>query len=800
MKQIRQAAAAWLAAVIGAGSCITAAPVFSAEDVLTDTGICYTESTDTIQNPGMGYTSTLWYRCAPGKTAVQNPSGSLVLMFIDIGAFSSGENGTKNEDGSYTPGTDYPLDDTFFSALRGTFANCRSNGSTVALRFRYDDDGTQNPEPATFEMLKSHIQQIADSKLLEEYQDILMFVESGFVGCYGEQWGGKYCSLEQKAELLDLLLDVVPDPIPVTVRTPNIFAKWVGIDQKSLADWVSEPGSRAARVGLFDDGYMGSDSDLGTYANRAAETAWLGRQTLTSYFGGEFSGNLEFAKQYDTYLPENAIPEMYRTHLSYINSNIFGLYDSYTFGAQYDVPDVDNSAYYGLTVRQFIRDHLGYRFVIRKAEITPTVTQGGVLRLKFSVENTGFANPIRNQKAELFLEKDGCYIRTEIPVDPTQWRSCAVSTEDISVRIPGGLEPGEWKVCLKLSVGNNTVPETHLRSVRFANDGIWNAGLGANEIGNIQVTAAQDPVLLTHTGFGTGDGTVYTINRLQLTDGAVSHGGELGTPAAETESGKIYLHNDEQYLYITATYDPTAQSEVHNISLNNDSNQTRYWMYYTNGGFVYFNHGDYTGCLQKHTPGVVEFRIPFGPVMELEQGITLSKIRYFLQDEANEWAVCSDVTAETYTLKPDFPVYTAKRTVTLHAGASLTLSVADGAAAPAQYQWFHDGEAISGAVQNTWTLADAGTASEGLYTVQITSAAGTVKTAEICEVIHITGQSPKGDVNADGSVNTADAVLLLQYLLAQKTALPDALAADSDGNGCVNASDLSVLKQILLSG
>ncbi|MBP0966415.1 MAG: DUF4832 domain-containing protein, partial [Oscillospiraceae bacterium] len=624
MKRLRQTAAAVLSVLLGAGSMLMPLHTEAAEEPVTETGISCSESIETILNPGIGYTSTLWYRCAPGKTAVQNPSGALVLMFIDIGAFSSGENGTTDSDGNYTPGKDYELDEAFFTGLRGTFENCRQNGCTVAVRFRYDDDGTQNPEPATFDMLKHHIQQIADSRLLNDYQDILMYVESGFVGCYGEQWGGKYCSLKQKAELLDLLLDVVPDPVPVTVRTPNIFAEWAGIEQKALANWHSEPGSRSARVGLFDDGYMGSDSDLGTYSDRAAETEWLGRQATTSYFGGEFSGNLEFARKYDTYLPQNAIPEMYKTHLSYINSNIFGLYDNYTFGAEYDVPGADNSAYYGQTVRKFIRDHLGYRFVIRKASMTKVAAQGSSIQLDFSVENTGFANPVREQKAELLLENSGNYIRTQIPLDSRKWRSCTVTDEQVRVQLPGGLAPGNWKVYLKLSVGNNPTAQTHFRSVRFANDGIWNTALGANYIGTVNVTKTDDPALLTHTGFGIGDGTLYTINGLRITDGAVSYDGEPGAPAAETESGRLYLHNDEQYLYITATYEPTAQSEVHNFSLYNGTE--RYWIYYSSGGFVYFNHGEYTGCLQKHTPGVVEFRIPFGPVMNLEPGVILSKI------------------------------------------------------------------------------------------------------------------------------------------------------------------------------
>ena len=108
-------------------------------------------------------------------------------MFIDIGAFSSGANGTTAEDGTYTEGTDYDLDDTFFTNVRATFENCRKNGCMIAVRFRYDANGKTNPEPATFEKMLSHIQQIQDNGLLEDYKDILAFVESGFVGAWGEQ-------------------------------------------------------------------------------------------------------------------------------------------------------------------------------------------------------------------------------------------------------------------------------------------------------------------------------------------------------------------------------------------------------------------------------------------------------------------------------------------------------------------------------------------------------------------------------------------------------------------------------------
>lgn len=754
----------------------------------------FAESTETINNPGMGYTTTLWYRCKPGNTPVQNPVGALVLMFVDIGAFSCGENGVTADDGTYTPGTDYPLDDAFFAGLRGTFANCRRNGSTVALRFRYDDDGTCNPEPATFDMLKSHIRQIGESGILSEYSDILMYVESGFVGCYGEQWGGKYCSLEQKAELLDLMLDIVPDPIPVTVRTPNIFAKWAGISTAELGEWTSEPDSRAARVGLYDDGYMGSDSDLGTYGNREAETAWLGRQAVTSYFGGEFSGNLEFAQKYETYLPQNAIPEMYRTHLSYINSNIWSLYQNYTFSADFDVPDGDHSAYYGQNVQKYIRDHLGYRFVLRGTELPEKAAQGDTMKLRFSVENTGFANPIRAQKAELLLERDGNYLRTAIDIDSRKWRSCTTTDEALSVPLPCGLPAGQWNVYLKLSVGENTIPQLAMRSVQFANAGIWNAALGANLLGTVTVTENAGS---TQTAFGSdAQPQMFTVNGLHLTDGVRSNAQEYGEPAAESDSGKLYLANDEQYLYIAAEFAESGTAPVFNIQLKNTADSTDYWLYYASNGFIYFNHGTPDGCLQKHSGNFVEFRIPFGDVMGIADGVTLSNVRFFLQDSADEWKLLSDVRAPEYTVTGDFPVYTALTETCLTRGSSYAVSVISDAA-DAQYQWYHDGAAIAGAESASYLIPAADDTAAGLYSVRITSGSGTEKTVDVCRVTAVQ-DAAAGDVNGDGVCSLADAVALQKYLLTDISQLANWRAGDLNGDHKLNAADLSLLKRLLL--
>lgn len=786
------------------------------EPALVDSGIDYTESVGTIRTPGAGYTSPLAFRCKPGETKAYNPTGDLVVMFVDIGGFSSGSNGTTDSDGNYTEGTDYDLDDVFFSSMRQTLENSRRNGCMVGIRFRYDANGVRNPEPATFDQMVRHIEQIRADGFLEDYKDIICYVESGFVGCYGEQWGGKYCSLEDKAKLLDLMLDVVPDSIPVTVRTPNIFAKWAGIEESDLGDYVLEAGSQAARVGLYNDGYMGSDSDLGTFHDRTRDLKWLRQQTLTSYYGGEFSGNLDFAKKYDTYLPENAVPEMYYSHLSYINSNIYSLYKDYTFGEAYDVEGVDNSAYYGQTVFQFIRDHLGYRFVLRDSDLSGTVSQDGVLRIAAKVENTGFANPIPEQKAEIILEKDGNYLKTEVDADTRTWYSCTTVSPEFDLKLPAAMETGEWKVYLKLSAGDNELGQMSFRSVQFANSGIWNASLGANYLGSFTVTADDSDVKSADNSFyqtnaaqevSHSDGTMYTAKNLVTVDGAASSDTEYTDEMVCTrdENGNyLSITNDDQYLYIFADLKQDAQTPVYNLSFQNVTTGKSYWMYYQNNGFVYFNGtgGVPLGCVQKHSGNTIEFRLPLGDFLGMSAGTELADIAYTVQDQANSWNKTGSLKASSYTVTDNFNVYSAKQTVNLAEGDTMELAPLTSGSG-LSYQWYHDGEQIENATEKSYAITADSKDTCGIYSVTVTTPSGIAKTVEVCEVADVILQPVQpvsGDINQDGTVDLADVILLQKYLLAQASLTQEQTQlADLQSDDTVNGFDLALLRTSCLS-
>lgn len=801
--------------VLGAVSC----PIFAEESNMKDSGINYNEAVETINNPGVGYSSTVWANCKPKNTPVYNPTSNLMLFFIDIGEFSCGVNGTKNEDGTYTEGTDYDLDDTFFRAWDKTLQNCYNNGCMVALRFRYDDEGKDNPEPASFEQVLHHIEQLKNSGLFEKYSDIIAFVECGFVGKWGEMHGGKYTSVQHKAQVLEALLQAVPAPIPVTVRTPDIFAEWAGITRAELSDrelidslseskYTSDIQKNKDRIGLFDDGYMGSNSDLGTYANREIETNWLSVQTLTSYFGGEFSGNIDFAKQYDTYLPENSIPEMYKTHLSYINSNIFNLYKDYTFSTEYDINNSNNSAYYGQTVFQFIRDHIGYRFVIRDSKLTETVGQGEDIQVNFKVENTGFANVIPQVQSYVLLEKDGIFTYAAADIDCRQWLSCTETENTLNITLPDCLPAGNWNIYLKLSMGTPIdILNMNSRSIRFANDDVWNPSLGANRLGTVNV--------IENSNNGTNN-TLKTLknadnipSQFYSADGKTVVDGLLSSPSEWTEdmivgenaSGvKLYAKADDKYIYFMSNIENNALAPVYNIQLKNPVNSENYWLYYASNGFIYFNHGDYNGCQCKWGSDMTEFRIPF-EVMSLEPGMKLDNLRIFMQDSGNEWKLMNDVQTSECIIPSDFTVISALTELRVNEGADYEYTVLTELDDSSQYEWIRNGKIITKSASNKLKLENISIDDAGQYSVRIISASGIEKTVSAFKLNVISERLDylAGDANCDGKVTIADSTAILQHLGNQdKYGLSEQGLKNGDVDGLlgITTSDSLTLQKV----
>jgi len=516
-------------------------------NILKDSGLNYTESTDYVSESfDCGYTSPIWIRTAPGKNWTTNVT-RYSLLLIGIGAYSSGMNESN---------TDYDFDSAFFESFEGTLKSARANGVSVGIRFRYDDNGTTNPEPENFDRVMHHIEQIGESGLLEEYSDVISFVETGFVGSWGEQWGGKYTDLPHKAQVLNSFLSIVPDPIPVLVRTPNTFRQWlldycgISTTAKDMSYSISDPelSSKASRVGLYNDGYMGSDSDLGTYSDRVGETAWLSGAPA---YGGEFSGSDEWRLKYTTWQPEYALKEMYYTNLLRINGNIYktrtvtenyntqaeaqerldkikklysdcGLsdynyggkitqengkyiaswkwigYDDFKFDESLNKKlgvSCDNSAFYGQTVWQFIRSHLGYRFVLRESRITESANPGDKLEMNFTVENTGFSEAPCDKETEILLSDGKSVFTYTTDINASDWKSASLNPVKLSIPLPETLHGGNWNVYLRISNPNEDAKRDTDFCTKFANNNLkYDDNLCANYMGSVKISGKEEPV------------------------------------------------------------------------------------------------------------------------------------------------------------------------------------------------------------------------------------------------------------------------------------------------------------------
>ena len=234
--------------------------------------INYTESTEKLNNPDRGFYTPVEIIAVPTGTPVKNPKDNLVHLRVGIQAF-----------GKSAGNLDFTSD--MLNSLNQTLENIRNNGGTVILRFAYDNFvGTGNLEPSIDQIVK-HVGQL--KPLFETNEDIITSVESGFFGLWGEQHGSTIISKENFKKLLDALIDAVPESRSITVRQPKFFADYVGININQIDTYTASKGSNAYRIGLYNDGYLGSETDLGTYQNREKEITWLESQAKHTVFGGE---------------------------------------------------------------------------------------------------------------------------------------------------------------------------------------------------------------------------------------------------------------------------------------------------------------------------------------------------------------------------------------------------------------------------------------------------------------------------------------------------------------------------------
>lgn len=445
---------------------------------LSDSGLDYTESTDILDNFGRGFYFTVGEKLkASGNGSVKSAhiagqKGTSRILHLRLGleAFSSNAGGTDRD-----------MSEDALRFISDYMAAARDNGMGVILRLSYDLDGVwsgkyHESEPPLALMLR-HIEQAGE--VLKNYAGVLLAVESGMLGPWGEQHStAAAANTSNYYQIVQKWLDSVPF-VTVSVRRPLYFVYWY--NQKYNTSFTiatidqipaTSRGTDEYRVGVYNDGYLGSNTDLGTYSNREKETTWLKNQASHTFFGGEAvadsGGNIIGEFNNAAFLET----EGFITHTSYLNVEW-----NYNLIAKWEenIYNGSDPIYKSKTTElHYIKNHLGYRFVLRESLLSGSAKQGGLFRLKGKVENVGFAPILVSTAAKIIGVHEGGNYSFEASV---QFDLNSLFY-DISVNLPHDIIAGNYTVYIAFTHG-----------IAFANNGgIYNSALGANKLGNFKVS------------------------------------------------------------------------------------------------------------------------------------------------------------------------------------------------------------------------------------------------------------------------------------------------------------------------
>lgn len=556
------------------------------DDGLKLQNIDYKELIGRVNQADAGFTisSKYIYSSKVSETTAPMDDSGYQFYYIDLGRYSSNRGNTDKD-----------IDQWFLDYLDQSLANLRNNGGGCIIRCSYANDGQREAEPSTFAQLTKHQKQL--SKVFRKYSDIIVAVECGMAGAFGEMWGGLYSEASYKAQILDTWLNNLPDEIPVNVRTVSEYTYYINYSdvwaekyKKQTVNGVEYPtimadhnystitfpeGEIFNRIGIYNDAMIQDGNDGGTMRGARDDfNSWMSNRAKTASYGGEFSGAKEYRYLSNIWMPMNAIPEFYKTHLNYYhggnaayeNTGKFKYGDTFekTYdtaeeaqekadkfkswyeeeklgsGMTYDVKvdgtkvtyttggwasakvddaliaeiakntdlTADLSAYKGQSVASYFEDHLGYRIVLKSSYLSNSVAKGGVLALKGSVDNTGFANISRDKVTEIVLTNGEKTYVTRTKIDANSWYSGSRNEYDITLKLPASIDAGEYTVYMRVAGEDNEGNTSVKGCVRFANAGeyeysvpgssysvgaskvniIYNEEIGGNYLGTFTVT------------------------------------------------------------------------------------------------------------------------------------------------------------------------------------------------------------------------------------------------------------------------------------------------------------------------
>lgn len=360
------------------------------------------------------------------------------------------------------------VSEEYLNLLRANFQVFRESGVKCVLRFAYTDDQyAKDPEP-TPEWVLRHIENV--TPVLQEYGDVIMCFQAGFVGVWGEWYYTKHFVSNPKTpeehalrkQVTDAMLRALPQNRQIALRTP-MFARNMYADSytDTLTLATAHNGSDRSRLSGFNDCFGASSSDQGTFDGSATREFWK-KDTRYVFMGGETCAVSNYCKCVQT------LKDMEDYHWTYLNSEYNGKV---------------HAVWQNEGCWEEIQRRLGYRLWMKDAFLSEAPTAGADLRVALRIVNVGFSAPINPRVVELILV-DGSGNKTVYAlddVDPRYWFAGERHILDKTIQLPADAS-GKCTLYLNLPDPEETLHDNPLFSIRLANDDIWDEATGYNKI------------------------------------------------------------------------------------------------------------------------------------------------------------------------------------------------------------------------------------------------------------------------------------------------------------------------------
>lgn len=401
--------------------------------------------------------------------------------------------------------------------LQSSFETLHRLGMKAVLRFAYESTPGGSVGP-TLDDIRRHIAQLRP--LLVKNVGVIDVLQAGMVGLWGE-WHHSVHGLDRDVEaqkiIVEDLLDALPKSRMIQLRRASYKRAILG-ESAVISEATAHDGSPVARIGFHQDYFVVRRNSWDTSPG-TRDFDQVSRESPYVMVDGE----MPWGNEADDIDGIGAI-ERLRIH-HYTSFSIVHNYreggHNHSFVQWQNTPltadqmrarnlPIDEGYFedqqghpISRSVFEYVRDHLGYRIELQRADLPRVVRATDRLQISVTLINRGFSAPQNPRNVYLVLiGGDGSTIQLPTDADPRRWQPYQPGdahfeplNHEIQASTMGGitsLRPGRYQIGLWLP---DSDPALHLDShyaIRCSNrDSAWWVGpggsYGVNLLGTIEV-------------------------------------------------------------------------------------------------------------------------------------------------------------------------------------------------------------------------------------------------------------------------------------------------------------------------